>query len=39
VLDYNREGFNLGKGECDGVLNLVKVAEEVFAGRKIAGEA
>ena len=33
------EGFNQGKGELLAFFNLVKVAEEVFAGRKIAGEA
>ncbi len=27
------------KGKCAGVLNLVKMAEEVFAGRKTAGKA
>ncbi len=29
----NGEGFNQRKAECAGILNLVKVAEEVLRGR------
>ncbi len=29
------ENFNKGKGRVVGVLNLVKVAEEVFTGKNI----
>ena len=32
------EDYNRGKAECAGILNLVEVAKELFAGRKIAGE-
>jgi hypothetical protein len=31
--------FNQGKAKLLGVLNLMKVAGEVFKGRKFAGEA
>ena len=33
-----REGFNQGKAEVLAFFNLVKVAKEVFVGRKL-GEA